>query len=74
MAFGNISRLMGERGIGFIVEDGSSEEIEFHWTAVWPGHLDQLGAGQRVQFETQEDHRDDKRRRAVNVRLLEVED
>ena len=69
MAFGYISRLIRERGIGFIVEDGQAEEVEFHWTDLAAGTLDQLEAGQRVQFETRPDHRDPARRRAVDVRL-----
>ena len=70
MAFGYVSRIMSDRGIGFIVEDGGREEVEFHWTAVSSGALNQLQTGQRVQFDTQPDHRDDRRRRAVNIRLL----
>jgi cold shock CspA family protein len=61
---------MSERGIGFIVEDGDGNELEFHWTALVAGRLDQLEVGQRVQFDMQMNHRDDSRRRAVNIRLL----
>ena len=61
---------MSERGIGFIVEDGGMNEVEFHWTAMSAGHLDQLQIGQRVQFDTQIDQHDQPRRRAVNIHLL----
>ena len=74
LPFGYISRISSERGIGFIVEDGEAEELEFHWTAITAGHLNQLVVGQRVQFETQVDHRDDSRRRAVKIRLLGRQD
>ena len=70
MAFGYVSRIMSDRGIGFVVEDGDGEEVEFHWTALVAGRLDQLEVGQRVHFETQMDQRDDSRKRAVNIRLL----
>ena len=70
MAFGHISRIMGDRGIGFIVEDGQGDEVEFHWAALAGGRLEQLQPGQRVQFETQADHRDTGRKRAVSVRLV----
>ena len=69
MPFGYISRLMSDRGIGFIVEDGQGEEVEFHWSAFREGRLDQLAPGQRVQFETRVDHREGGQRRAVAVRL-----
>ena len=69
MALGYISRLVPDRGFGFLVEDGQSEEIEFHWTAVQSGDLEQLREGQRVEFERRPDHRSEGRFRAVNVRV-----
>jgi cold shock CspA family protein len=70
MAFGYISRLLIDSGVGFIVEDGQAEEIEFHWTALAAGRLDQLRPGQRVRFETRPDHRDPARSRAFEIRLF----
>lgn len=70
MAFGYVSRVMSDRGIGFVVQDGQSNEVEFHWTSLAAGRMEQLVPGQRVQFDTQLDHRDKDRTRAVNVRLL----
>jgi cold shock CspA family protein len=70
MAFGYISRLVVDRGFGFVVEDGQSEEIEFHRSAIETGSLEQLHEGQRVEFERRADHRDEGRFRAVNVRLV----
>ena len=70
MPFGHISRLMSQRAIGFVVEDGSAEELEFHQSALIAGSLDQLQEGQRVQFETRPDHRDPGKRRAVDVSLV----
>jgi cold shock CspA family protein len=69
MASGHISRLLPGEGYGFILEDGQSEEIEFHWSALKAGRVDQLTLGQRVEFDKRRDHRDEVRLRAVNVRL-----
>lgn len=70
MAFGYITRVVVNRGYGFILEDGDSEEIEFHWSAMEVGSLDQLREGQRVQFDRRPDHRSEGRFRAVNVRVV----
>jgi CspA family cold shock protein len=70
MAFGHISRLRPDEGYGFIVEDGRTNEVEFHWSALTAGRFDQLVIGQRVAFDQQPDHRDETRTRAVNVRLI----
>jgi cold shock CspA family protein len=71
MAYGRISRLMRSAGYGFILEAGQSEELEFHWTAVTAGNLEQLTVGQQVEFDERIDHRAPSRIRAVNVRLME---
>ena len=73
MAYGRISRLMPGEGYGFILESDRLEELEFHWTAVVAGSLEQLAVGQKVEFEERTDHRDEARTRAVNVRLAEKE-
>ena len=67
MAQGRISRLLKGEGYGFIVEAGQTEEIEFHWSSVAAGTLDQLAPGQMVEFDKRQDHRDSTRFRAVNV-------
>ena len=71
MASGRICRLKLDQGHGFILEDGQAEEVEFHWTAVAAGRLEQLHIGQRVEFDKRPDQRDESRMRAVNIRLVE---
>lgn len=70
MARGTISDLQPHQGFGFILEDGDSEEIEFHASAFEAGSLEQLRVGQAVEFDKQADHRNPSRIRAVNVRLV----
>ena len=70
MARGRISRLDKSRGFGLIEEDGSLEEVEFHWTALSAGSMEQMLAGQRVQFEKVTHPREPGRSAAVNVLLL----
>jgi cold shock CspA family protein len=74
MAFGYISRLLINRGYGFILEDGQQDEIEFHRTALLSLDFDELREGRRVEFDRQPDHRDAGRFRAVNVKVLGDQD
>jgi cold shock CspA family protein len=59
-----------ERGFGFIIEDGSTEELEFHWTALTAGSIEQLEEGQGVEFDKVPHRRSSGRNAAINVRLM----
>ncbi len=69
MATGQIKRLVRDRGFGFIRPEGASEDIFFHSSSLQGGIFDQLNEGQNVEFDTENDPRDPKRNRAVNVRM-----
>ncbi len=72
MPQGKITRLVRDRGFGFVQVEGSSEDVFFHGTALAAaGTFDQLKEGQAVEFETEPDPRNPSRRRAANVRLIE---
>ena len=68
MATGKITRIVKDRGFGFIQTDGS-EEVFFHTTALTDGGFDDLREGQSVEFDVQPDPRDPRRSRAANLRL-----
>ena len=70
MATGQIKRLVRDRGFGFIRPEGASEDIFFHTTAVKGMVFDDLAEGQQVEFDTENDPRDSRRSRAVNIRVL----
>ena len=67
---GRIKSLLADRGFGFIQEEGTSEDVFFHNSAMAPGLFDQVKEGQNVEFDKSPDPRDSKRIRATNVRLL----
>ena len=69
MANGQIKRLVRDRGFGFIRPDGASEDIFFHTSSVQGAMFDDLSEGQNVEFDTENDPRDSRRSRAVNVRI-----
>lgn len=69
MATGQIKRLVRDRGFGFIRPEGASEDIFFHGSALQGGSFDQLSEGQNVEFDSENDPRDPKRSRAINIRV-----
>ena len=71
MPRGHISRLFLDGGYGFIEEEGHTDEIEFHSSALEKLTIEQLRPGQFVEFEKASDHRNPGRERAISVRLIE---
>ena len=71
MATGTITRLVRDRGFGFISVDGASDEVFFHSSSVDSPTFDELNEGQKVEFETEPDPRQPQRSRAVHVKVSE---
>jgi len=69
MATGTISRLVRDRGFGFIRTDPGGEEFFFHATAVPAGSFDSMREGQTVEFDKTNDPRG-RGPRAENVRAV----
>ncbi|MDP3768313.1 MAG: cold shock domain-containing protein [Dehalococcoidia bacterium] len=70
MATGNITRIVRDRGFGFIQPDGGTEEVFFHSSVVEQPTFDELKEGQKVQFETEPDPRQPSRSRAAHVQVV----
>jgi CspA family cold shock protein len=51
MLTGVVKNVVQDKGFGFILVDGGSEEFFFHFTACKGVRFDQLEKGTRVQFE-----------------------
>ena len=71
MNVGIVKRLPAVRNYGFVINEGSREEVFFHRTAVAEDGFDQLGSGQRVRFEIVSDPRNVNKQIAVNVAPVE---
>jgi CspA family cold shock protein len=69
LATGKITRLVRDRGFGFIQLDGSSDEVFFHSSVVEQTTFDELNEGQQVSFETEPDPRQPNRSRAAHVQI-----
>lgn len=68
MATGTIKRLVKDRGYGFILPEGSSEELFFHKSALESGSFDDLAEGGTVEFEAEPDPKRPERNQAAKVR------
>lgn len=69
MTTGKITRIVRDRGFGFIQPDGATEEVFFHSSSVEQPTFDELNEGQQVEFETEPDPRQPQRSRASHVKL-----
>jgi len=69
LATGKITRLVRDRGFGFIKAEDSNEDVFFHTTSLVGSVFDDLQEGQTVEFELQPDPRNPSRTRASDVRI-----
>jgi CspA family cold shock protein len=69
MATGNITRIVRDRGFGFIQTSDSTDEVFFHSSSLEGAVFDNLNEGQKVEFDIQPDPKQPNRSRAANVRL-----
>jgi CspA family cold shock protein len=70
MATGNITRIVRDKGFGFIQPDGATGEVFFHSSSVEQPTFDELNEGQKVEFDTEPDPRQPQRSRATHVKLV----
>ena len=68
MATGSITRIVSDRGFGFI-KASDTEEVFFHSSSVDEPTFDELREGQTVEFEVEADPKQPNRSRAAHVRL-----
>jgi CspA family cold shock protein len=71
LATGKITRIVRDRGFGFIQSSEANEEVFFHTTSLLAGGFDDLKEGQNVEFNIQPDPRNPSRSRAADVRLAD---
>jgi len=69
MATGTISKIVRDRGFGFIKPSDSGEEVFFHSSSVDQPTFDELNEGQTVEFDVESDPKQPNRSRAAHVRL-----
>ena len=69
MTTGSITRIVRDRGFGFIKAADSTEELFFHSSSVEEAAFDDLNEGENVEFDVEPDPKNSDRNRATHVRL-----
>jgi CspA family cold shock protein len=70
MKTGTVKWFNADKGYGFITCDDGSEDVFVHFSAIEIDGYKSLSEGQKVTFGTEQDPRDTRKFRAVNVRPL----
>ena len=72
MPTGKIKWFNADKGFGFIAQDGSSQDVFVHWTAVEElDNYEEMREGEPVSFEVENT---DRGLRAVNVERVEKQE
>ena len=69
MNSGTVKWFNSEKGFGFITNDDGSDDVFVHFSAIQSEGYKTLNEGDKVTFETEQDPKDSRKLRAVNVSL-----
>ncbi len=64
---GTVKWFNAQKGYGFISNDEGGEDVFVHFSAIQVNGFKTLEEGQKVSFETEQDPKDSKKLRAINV-------
>ena len=66
---GTVKWFNSTKGFGFISNDDGSEDVFVHFSAIQSDGYKSLDEGAKVSFDTEQDPKDSRKLRAVNVRV-----
>lgn len=67
MNHGTVKWFNGEKGYGFISNDNGGEDVFVHFSAIQSTGFRSLTEGQKVSYDVEQDPKNSKKLRAVNV-------
>ena len=67
---GTVKWFNAQKGYGFISNDEGGEDVFVHFSAIQSEGFKTLEEGQKVSFETEQDPKDSRKLRAINVQAL----
>ncbi|MEA4934417.1 MAG: cold-shock protein [Lawsonibacter sp.] len=70
MNCGTVKWFNGEKGYGFISNDNGGEDVFVHFSAIQSTGFRSLTEGQKVSYDVEQDPKNSKKLRAVNVSVL----
>lgn len=65
---GTVKWFNADKGFGFISNDDGSGDVFVHFSSIVGEGFKSLNEGQRVTYDTEQDPKDSRKLRAVNVR------
>lgn len=66
---GTVKWFNSQKGFGFLTNDEGGDDVFVHFSAIMTDGFKTLEEGQKVTFETEQDPKDPKKLKAVNVCL-----
>lgn len=69
MNYGTVKWFNAQKGFGFITNDNGGDDVFVHFSAIVTNGFKTLEEGQKVTFETEQDPKDSRKLKAVNVCL-----
>lgn len=65
---GTVKWFNSDKGFGFLTNDNGGEDVFVHFSAIVSDGFKTLEEGQKVTFDTEQDPKNNRKLRAVNVR------
>ena len=65
---GTVKWFNSDKGFGFLTNDNGGEDVFVHFSAIVSDGFKTLEEGQKVTFDTEQDPKNSRKLRAVNVR------
>ncbi len=66
---GTVKWFNSQKGFGFLTNDEGGDDVFVHFSAIMTDGFKTLEEGQKVTFETEQDPKDSRKLKAVNVCL-----
>ena len=67
---GTVKWFNAQKGYGFISNEEGGEDVFVHFSAIQADGYKTLEEGQKVSFETEQDPKDSRKLRSINVQAL----
>ena len=67
---GTVKWFNSEKGFGFISNDNGGDDVFVHFSAIQTDGYKSLEEGQKVTFDVEQDPKDRRKLRAINVRTM----
>ena len=65
---GTVKWFNSEKGFGFISNDNGGDDVFVHFSAIQNDGYKALNEGEKVSFDTEQDPKDSRKLRAINVK------